>query len=65
MSPELKEKYSVVPWSDIIAMRNILVHEYYKVDEETIWTVAEHKIPALSDWIEGILEDLEKDKLGE
>ena len=41
-------------------MRNYLVHEYYIIDQETIWDVAEHKIPALRDGIEGILNDLEK-----
>lgn len=59
MSQGLKTQYPEVPWSDIIAMRNILVHEYYRVEKETIWDVAEHKIPALKDWIEGILERLE------
>ena len=36
-------------------MHNILVHEYYKVEKETIWDIAEHKIPALKDWVTGIL----------
>ncbi len=56
VSPVLKSAYPDIPWSDIIAMRNILVHEYYKVKKETLWDVAEHKIPALKDWINGILE---------
>ncbi len=56
ISPTSKSDYSKIPWADIIGMRNILVHEYYRVDVETIWDVAEHKIPALKDWIIGILE---------
>jgi uncharacterized protein with HEPN domain len=56
LSPRLKEKYPAIPWQDIVSMRNILVHEYYKTDKETIWDTAEHKIPALKDWIVGIIE---------
>jgi len=54
-SKELKQAYSEIPWADIVAMRHILVHEYYIVDKETLWDVAEHKIPVLKGWIEGIL----------
>ena len=56
MTPEFKQRYTEIPWHAIISMRHILVHEYYKVDKETIWDVAENKIPALKDWIHGILE---------
>lgn len=55
VSAELKKRYPLIPWADIIAMRNILVHEYYKVERATLWDVAEHKIPALKDWIQGII----------
>ena len=57
VSANMRIKYPEIPWSDIIAMRNILVHEYYKVEKETLWEIAEHKIPPLKDWITGILEN--------
>lgn len=55
-SKTLQDTYPDIPWRDIIAMRNILVHEYYKIEKETLWDVAEHKIPVLKNWIMGILE---------
>lgn len=58
MSEEVKLRYSDIPWKNMIGMRHILVHEYFRVDEETIWSVAENKIPALRDWMQGILNDL-------
>lgn len=58
ISEELKSEYPLIPWSEIRGMRNILVHEYYITEAETIWDVAEHKIPALKNWIHGILEKL-------
>jgi len=32
-----KEKYSQVPWPDIIAVRNVLVHQYFGIDLREIW----------------------------
>lgn len=59
VSDELKSQYPLIPWAEIRGMRNILVHEYCITEKETIWDVADHKIPALKNWIEGILERLE------
>lgn len=60
VSDALKVAYPHIPWADIVAMRNFLVHEYHKVKTETIWDVAEHKIPALKDWVKAIIEAHEK-----
>lgn len=30
------EKYPEIPWSQIIAMRNILVHDYFGIDLEEV-----------------------------
>jgi uncharacterized protein with HEPN domain len=31
LSPILKEKYSIVPWRDMISYRNFLIHDYFLV----------------------------------
>lgn len=56
ISEQIKESYPDIPWKNIIGIRNILVHEYFQVEAETVWDTVEHKIPALKSWIEGILE---------
>lgn len=47
ISADLKTKFSEIPWRDIIAMRNILIHEYFRTDPETIWNVIQFDIPKL------------------
>lgn len=32
ISPSLRARYAEIPWADVIAMRNILVHRYFGVD---------------------------------
>lgn len=43
----VRESLSNIPWGDIIGMRNILVHEYYRVDNALIWEVATQHVPPL------------------
>lgn len=58
-SPELKVSHPDVPWSNIIGMRNILIHEYFHISESHIRDTVYHRIPALKDWVEGVLDTLE------
>jgi uncharacterized protein with HEPN domain len=57
---EFQAQHTGVPWADIIAMRNLLVHHYFGIDEEAVWSVVEHDIPDLKLNIQAILKDLEK-----
>lgn len=43
----IKEAFPDIPWRDINAMRNKLVHEYFRVDAETVWNVVQLD---LDDW---------------
>ncbi|KLK87979.1 nucleotidyltransferase [Methanoculleus sediminis] len=36
-----------VPWKQVIGLRNILVHAYFRVDPEEVWAVVDHDIPAI------------------
>jgi uncharacterized protein with HEPN domain len=37
---ELRNKYSSIPWRKMIGLRNILIHEYFGIDESIVWEVA-------------------------
>ena len=50
-------KYLQVPWAEIIAFRNILVHEYFRVDLKAVWRIIERDLPDLKNQVEAILED--------
>ena len=41
ISPTTKENSDEVPWSKIIGMRNILVHNYFAIDKDLVWSVIE------------------------
>src|SRR5215211_9226182 len=44
---EIEEKYSSIPWSLMRAMRNRLVHVYFRVDEKLMWDTIQNDLPPL------------------
>jgi uncharacterized protein with HEPN domain len=46
-SAELQVATPQVPWSEIIGMRNRLVHAYFDIDHDIVWKAATEEIPAL------------------
>ena|ERR1035437_160092 len=43
VSSELREVHPEIPWPQIIAFRNVVIHEYFGIDLELVWSaVAEH-----------------------
>jgi len=47
LDDEFKDKYSDVPWYKIVGMRNLLIHEYFHVDLDQVWSTIEISIPEL------------------
>ena len=37
---EIQEKFPEVPWGKMQGIRNVLVHEYFRLDEEILWNAA-------------------------
>ena len=47
LSKQLKEKYSNIEWREIVGLRNILIHEYFGVDEKVVGGIITKDIPEL------------------
>lgn len=58
ISPDLCTQYPNVPWSDIVGMRDKLVHDYFGVDVGMVWFTATRDIPELMKQVSEILEEL-------
>jgi uncharacterized protein with HEPN domain len=44
---DVQEKYPDVPWGKMQAIRNVLVYEYFRLDEEILWNASQEDIPSL------------------
>ena len=51
ISSEFETANPGVSWSDIIGMRNILVHHYFGIDRDAVWNVLEDDLPALKEYL--------------
>jgi len=62
---ELKARYADVPWREIAGARDIMVHEYFRVDLELAWDMVQVDLPDLVDQVSEILraEGLEDEAL--
>lgn len=47
LSQVCKDRHPEVDWKGIAGLRNVLVHAYYDVDFETIWTIVSQDLGAL------------------
>ena len=53
---EFKTQHPEVPWSQAIGMRNILVHHYFEMDVDAVWSAVERDLPKLKQQLQDILE---------
>ena len=51
LSPQFKEAHTSTPWSVIEKMRHVLVHDYYKIDEDEVKYVIEDDLRPLRNQI--------------
>ncbi|HTC20774.1 MAG TPA: HepT-like ribonuclease domain-containing protein [bacterium] len=47
ISQETKVKHPEIPWRDIAAFRNVLVHDYLGINLDRIWETIHEDLPSL------------------
>jgi len=60
VSESYRAEHPEIQWRGMAALRNILAHDYDKVDVHRIWLVIEDDLPPLKSAIEHILPPLDK-----
>lgn len=61
LSEGLRASHPEVPWREIIAMRNVLVHHYFGVRLSEVWAAIENDVPRLQHQVEAMLTTLSDD----
>ncbi len=52
---DVQKLYPDLPWEKMQAISNVLVHEYFRIDEEILWKASQEEIPPLMALLEEIL----------
>lgn len=54
---EVCQSYPYVPWKEMAGMRDRLIHFYFGVDYQLVWSTLKQRLPQLKSWIREILEE--------
>lgn len=57
LSPELRAQHNSVPWRDMAGLRDRIVHDYFGIDYDVVWSVVSNDVPRLLPVMLGILTD--------
>ena len=52
---QIRDRAPGVPWPAIVGMRNLLAHEYFQVNYETVWNTVQRELLPLQEAIRGLL----------
>ena len=47
LTPQTRESSPEVPWTDIAGLRDLIAHEYFRIDIHRVLEIVEHDLPPL------------------
>ena len=60
LSRDVRDKQPQIPWVKISDLRNLISHDYAKVDYAKVWRVVEQDLPVLKEAAQWLVKELEK-----
>lgn len=61
MPKEIKDKYKDIPWKSMVGMRDRLIHAYFGIDYNLVWSAIKSEIPKLKPQLKKMLSQLEQE----
>jgi len=59
VSPEARAECPNLPWTDIVAMRNRLIHAYFDINRDIVWHTVTEELPPLITELEKIISSVQ------
>ena len=63
ISGALKKKYPQIPWQDLAKVRDKLIHHYFGVNLDVVWSIVKEDLPSVLAQIEKILDKETEDQV--
>ena len=60
LSEEVRLRFPGIPWIEMISMRNRLIHAYFDVDLDIVWTTVSEDLPPLLPVLESALTQIDR-----
>ena len=58
VSTETQNRFPQIPWGKMIGMRHVLVHGYFEIDLDIVWTVLENDLLPLKEQVQIVMQTL-------
>lgn len=55
LSTHLKKAHPQIPWRELAGVRDKMIHHYFGINYEIVWTIAKEELPRLLPQIEDML----------
>lgn len=55
ISEDMKLSHPEIPWTQIVALRHRIAHDYFSLDLFRIWEIVQHDVPALIEMLEHVV----------
>lgn len=59
LSAETRLRFPEIPWMQMVSMRNRLIHAYFDVDLDIVWTTVFEDLPPILPLLESALAQLD------
>jgi uncharacterized protein with HEPN domain len=56
ISSDTRERHPEIPWPEIVAFRNVVIHEYFGLSWPIIWVTATEDVPDLRSKVQALVE---------
>src|SRR3712207_913955 len=57
LPPELRKRHPAIPWRQMAGIRDIMIHEYDRVDLTVVWKTVQEDLPAVVPLIAQVLQE--------
>ncbi len=57
LASETREAAPEIPWADIAGLRDLIAHEYFRIDIHRVIEIVDHDLPALEQAVDRLLAE--------
>lgn len=61
LSLDIRDRYPDIPWSAMAGFRDVLIHEYDRIDLNEVWLTVERDLPAIKPLVVAVVAALDEE----